>query len=149
MRLGDTLFAIKRSTEAFDTYRRALALYQERGDEHHQAIATQHLWAVSDMSPEEAVDNYERLVNICHKVCDRALEAVALDALGNRIQQLGRYDEAVAAHRGAAAIHEERDEESLLITVLVNLGTALRAPRPPHRGRRGARTGDRAVPGPR
>ncbi|MFI5469287.1 tetratricopeptide repeat protein [Streptomyces cacaoi] len=127
MRLGDTLFAMKRSTEAVDTYRRALVLYQERGDEHHQAIAMQHLWAVSDMSLEEAVDNYERLVNICHKVCDRALEAVALNALGNRLQQLGRHDEAVAAHSGAAAIHEERDEEGLLITVLDDLGIALRA----------------------
>ncbi|WP_164873174.1 tetratricopeptide repeat protein, partial [Streptomyces resistomycificus] len=127
MRLGDTLFAMKRSIEAVDTYRRALVLYQERGDEHHQAIAMQHLWAVSDMSPEEAVDNYERLVTICHKVCDRALEAVALNALGNRLQQLGRYDEAVAAHRGAAAIHEEHDEEGPLLRVLDNLGTALRA----------------------
>ncbi|MEU0175212.1 tetratricopeptide repeat protein [Streptomyces massasporeus] len=126
MRLGDTLFAMKRSAEAVETFRRALVLYQERGDEHHQAIALQHLWSVSDMSAEEAVDNYQRLVAVCHKVCDRALESVALNALGDKLKQLGRYEEAVAAYRDAAAIHEERDEERLLLTVLNNLGIALR-----------------------
>ncbi|MER7186397.1 tetratricopeptide repeat protein, partial [Streptomyces hyaluromycini] len=125
MRLGDTLFAMKRTDDAVDAHRRALAVYQERGDEHHQAIAMQHLWAVSEMSPEEAVDNYEKVVAICHKVCDRPLEALALKALAGRLQRLGRYDEAVTAHRRAAAIHEERDEESLLIRVLHDLGTAL------------------------
>ncbi|MFF8012871.1 tetratricopeptide repeat protein [Streptomyces sp. NPDC007929] len=126
MRLGDTLFAMKRSAEAVETFRRALVLYQERGDEHHQAIALQHLWSVSDMSAQEAVDNYQRLVAVCHKVCDRALESVALYALGNKLKQLGRYEEAVTAYREAAAIHEERDEERLLLTVLNDLGTALR-----------------------
>ncbi|MEU9229326.1 tetratricopeptide repeat protein [Streptomyces massasporeus] len=126
MRLGDTLFAMKRSAEAVETFRRALVLYQERGDEHHQAIALQNLWSVSDMSAEEAVDNYQRLVAVCHKVCDRALESVALNALGNKLKRLGRYEEAVAAYREAAAIHEERDEERLLLTVLKNLGIALR-----------------------
>ena len=126
MRLGDTLFAMKRSVEAVDAFRQALALYQERGDEHHQAIALQHLWSVSDMSAEEAVDNYQRLVAVCHKVCDRALESVALNALGGKLKQLGRYEEAVAAYREAATIHEERDEERLLISVLLNLGIALR-----------------------
>ncbi|NEE07921.1 tetratricopeptide repeat protein [Streptomyces sp. SID7499] len=126
MRLGDTLFAMKRSTEAVETLRRALVLYQERGDEHHQAIALQHLWSVSDMSAQEAVDNYQRLVAICHKVCDRALESVALNALGDRLKQLDRYEEAVDAYREAAAIHEERGEERLLLTVLNNLGIALR-----------------------
>ncbi|MFJ2925743.1 tetratricopeptide repeat protein [Streptomyces massasporeus] len=126
MRLGDALFAMKRSAEAVETFRRALVLYQERGDEHHQAIALQHLWSVSDMSAQEAVDNYQRLVAVCHKVCDRALESVALNALGNKLKQLGRYEEAVAAYREAAAIHEERDEERLLLTVLNNLGIALR-----------------------
>ncbi|MFJ4277519.1 tetratricopeptide repeat protein [Streptomyces massasporeus] len=125
MRLGDTLFAMKRSTDAVETFRRALVLYQERGDEHHQAIALQNLWSVSDLSPQEAVDNYQRLVAICHKVCDRALESVALNALGNKLKQLDRYEEAVAAYRDAAAIHEERDEERLLLTVLNNLGSAL------------------------
>ncbi|WP_031111547.1 tetratricopeptide repeat protein, partial [Streptomyces sp. NRRL S-146] len=126
MRLGDTLFARKRSAEAVETFRRALVLYQERGDEHHQAIALQNLWSVSDLSAEEAVDNYQRLVAVCHKVCDRALESVALNALGNKLKQLDRYEEAVAAYREAAAIHEERDEERLLLTVLNNLGIALR-----------------------
>ncbi|MEV0241530.1 tetratricopeptide repeat protein [Streptomyces sp. NPDC050674] len=125
MRLGDALFATQQRAEAVDTYRRALVLYQERGDEHHQAIALQLLWSVSDMSPEEAVDNYEQLVAVCRKVCDRALESVALNALGSRLRQLDRYEEAVAAHREAAAIHEERDEEDLLISVLNNLGGAL------------------------
>ncbi|MFF5313670.1 tetratricopeptide repeat protein [Streptomyces massasporeus] len=126
MRLGDTLFAMRRSAEAVETFRRALVLYQERGDEHHQAIALQRLWSVSDMSAEEAVDNYQRLVAVCHKVCDRALESVALNALGDKLKQLGRYGEAIAAYREAAAIHEERDEERLLLTVLNNLGMALR-----------------------
>ncbi|MBX9361112.1 tetratricopeptide repeat protein [Streptomyces sp. WAC04114] len=126
MRLGDTLFAMKQSAEAVETVRRALALYQERGDEHHQAIALQNLWSVSDLSAEEAVDNYQRLVAICHKVWDRALESVALNALGDRLKQLNRYEEAVAAYREAAAIHEERDEERLLLKVLNSLGIALR-----------------------
>ncbi|MFD7243903.1 tetratricopeptide repeat protein [Streptomyces massasporeus] len=126
MRLGDTLFAMKRSAEAVETFRRALVLYQERGDEHHQAIALQNLWSVSDMSAQEAVDNYQRLVAICHKVCDRALESVALNALGDRLKQLDRYEEAVAAYREAAAIHEERGEERLLLKVLNNLGVVLR-----------------------
>ncbi|MEU0213849.1 tetratricopeptide repeat protein [Streptomyces sp. NPDC006265] len=73
-----------------------------------------------------AVDNYQRLVAVCHKVCDRALESVALNALGTELKQLGRYEEAVAAYREAVAIHEERDEERLLITALLNLGIALR-----------------------
>ncbi|MBW8796420.1 MAG: ATP-binding protein [Streptomyces sp.] len=123
--LGDTLLALKRSDDAVAAYRRALAVYQERGDEHHQAIAMQHLWTVSDMDPEEAVDNYEKVVAICHKVCDRPLEALALRALADRLQRLGRYDEAVTAHRRAAAIHEERDEETQLTGVLRDLGSAL------------------------
>ncbi|WP_406435713.1 tetratricopeptide repeat protein [Streptomyces sp. NBC_00631] len=123
--LGDTLFAMKRSDDAVEAYRRALAVYQERGDEHHQAIAMQHLWAVSDLSPQEAVDNYEKVVAICHRVFDRRLEALALKALADRLQRLGRYDEAVTAHRRAAAIHEERDEESLLTGALRDLGSAL------------------------
>ncbi|MEU9574810.1 tetratricopeptide repeat protein [Streptomyces massasporeus] len=126
MRLGDTLFAMKQSAEAVETFRRALVLYQERGDEHHQAIALQNLWSVSDLSAEEAVDNYQRLVAICHKVWDRALESVALNALGDKLKQLDRYEEAVAAYREAAAIHEERDEERLLLKVLNSLGIALR-----------------------
>ncbi|MEV5954704.1 tetratricopeptide repeat protein [Streptomyces sp. NPDC051987] len=123
--LGDTLFAMKRSEDAVGAYRRALAVYQERGDEHHQAIAMQHVWAVTDLSPQEAVENFEKVVAICHKVFDRQLEALALKAMADRLQRLGRYDEAVTAHRRAAAIHEERDEESLLAGALRDLGSAL------------------------
>ncbi|MFD4600892.1 tetratricopeptide repeat protein [Streptomyces sp. NPDC058464] len=123
--LGDTLFAMKRTDDAVDAHRHALAVYKERGDEHHQAIAMQHLWAVSEMSAEEAVDNYEKVVAICDKVCDRPLEAMALKALAGRLRRLDRYDEAVTALRRAAAIHEECDEESQLIRVLRDLGDAL------------------------
>jgi tetratricopeptide (TPR) repeat protein len=124
--LGNTLFAMDRSPEAVAAYSRALTLYEQRGDEHHQAIAMQHLWSASELSPEEAVGNYQKLVAIYHKVCERTAEGMALSALGNQLRQLGRYDEALEAHRRAADIYEAREDEALLGPALRDLGTTLR-----------------------
>ncbi|WP_240813128.1 hypothetical protein [Streptomyces sp. DASNCL29] len=70
--------------------------------------------------------SYQRAAVLHRQLGDRSREARAWNAAGEAYGRLGRFDEAAAFHRRAAAAHRELDDHWQLALALDGLASALR-----------------------
>ncbi|MEM9264875.1 MAG: tetratricopeptide repeat protein [Cyanobacteria bacterium P01_F01_bin.13] len=106
VKIGKTLYFLKRSSEALENYETAIEIYRQVGDRLSEANT---LKAIGDVQQflkrsREALENYETAIEIYRQVGDRLGEANTLQALGSLEDD---PEAALNAYRTAQAVYEQ------------------------------------------